>query len=77
MAKKSYTEMFRELGRAGSGSKAFKDLYKKMKRDKEGVIEIDLDEMGGPSLEEVLRRYEKKGGLVKAGQPKLAKKGWK
>ena len=29
MAEKSYTEMFRELGRSGGSSKQFRDLYYK------------------------------------------------
>ena len=69
-----YTKQFRELGRKGASGKDFKKLYKKMKEEKaEDDAEFDLD----PILEEALRRYEKNGGLVKAGKPKLTKKGWR
>jgi len=73
MPKKSYTEMFRELGQKGASSKEFKDLYYKMK-NKESDDIIDIDQA---FFDKVLERYgEKKGGLVKV-KPKLAKKGWK
>ena len=74
MAKKSYTEMFRELGRSGGSSKQFRDLYYKMKNKEPEVIDIDIDQ---EFFDKVLERYgEKKGGLVKV-KPKLAKKGWR
>ena len=69
-----YTKKFRELGRRGASGKDFKKLYQKMKEEKEErEAEFDLD----PILEEALRRYEKNGGLVRSGKPKIAKKGWK
>jgi len=69
-----YTKKFRELGRRGASGKDFKKLYKKMKEEKEErEAEFDLD----PILEEALRRYEKNGGLVRSGKPRIAKKGWK
>ena len=69
-----YTKKFRELGRRGASGKDFKNLYKKMKEEKEErEAEFDLD----PILEEALRRYEKNGGLVRSGKPRIAKKGWK
>jgi hypothetical protein len=73
MPKKSYTEMFRELGKSGASSQKFKDLYYKMK-NKESDDIIDIDQA---FFDKVLERYgEKKGGLVKV-KPKLAIKGWK
>jgi len=75
MAKKSYTEMFRELGKSGASSQKFKDLYYKMKNKEPDIIDIDIDQ---EFFDKVLERYgEKDGGLVKSGAPKLAKKGWK
>ena len=73
MAEKSYTEMFRELGKSGASSQKFKDLYYKMKnKEDDDIIDIDQE-----FFDKVLERYgEKKGGLVKV-KPKLAKKGWK
>ena len=73
MAKKSYTEMFRELGKSGASSQKFKDLYYKMKnKESDDIIDIDQE-----FFDKVLERYgEKKGGLVKV-KPKLAIKGWK
>ena len=69
-----YTKMFRELGKKGASGKDFKKLYQKMKEEKyKDDPEFDLD----PRLEEALRRYEKNGGLVRSGKPKLTKKGWK
>ncbi|MEL0176672.1 MAG: hypothetical protein VW810_00045 [Pelagibacteraceae bacterium] len=73
MAKKSYTEMFRELGKKGGTSKDFKDLYFKLK-GKKPIKEIDINQ---EFFDKVMERYgEKKGGLI-TGKPKLAKKGWK
>jgi|TARA_R110000751_G_scaffold256687_1_gene356103 hypothetical protein len=74
MAKKSKTEMYRELGRKGGSSADFKALYFKLK-SKEGIKDpLPV----GPNLEDVLKRYgNKDGGLIKKGTPKLATKGWK
>jgi phage regulator Rha-like protein len=70
-----FTKKFRELGKRGASGKEFKALYKKMKEEKDYDEEdvFDLD----PRMEEVLRRYEKNGGLVRSGKPKIAKKGWR
>lgn len=74
MAKKSKTEMYRELGKKGGSTADFKALYFKLK-SKEGIKDIKPT---GPSLEDVLKRYgNKNGGLIKVGLPKLATKGWK
>jgi len=61
-----YTKKFRELGKAGASGRDFKKLYKKMKEAKsKSDEEFSLD----PRMEEVLRRYEAKGGKVRKSKP--------
>lgn len=62
MAKKSKSQLYKELARSGGSTQDFRDLYYKLK-EKEGVLKImPTDDL----MEEILSRYDEKkdGGRI-------------